>query len=112
MKLKFSRILAAAGALALAAVATTAQARDVYWSVGIHAAPGVAVGLGNVPVYAPQPVYVAPQPVYVAPRPVYVTAPPVYYVQPAPVYYGYGHKHKHKHHHSGRGWHKGHGHRH
>ena len=75
MKLKLSRPLVAAfAALALAGVGTAAQARDnVYWSLGINAAPGVAVGVGN---YAP--VYVAPQPVYVAPQPVYVAPPPVY----------------------------------
>lgn len=90
MKLKLSRILAAAGALALAAGGTAAQARDVYWSVGINAAPGVAIGVANTPpVYvAPAPVYVAPAPVYVAPRPVYYAPAPVYYA-PAPVYYGH-----------------------
>ena len=105
MKLKFSRLLASGAVLALAAVGTAAQARsDVFWSVGINAAPGVAVGVGNAPVYvAPQPVYVAPQPVVVAPRPVYVAPAPVYYA-PAPVsvYYGpgyYGHRHGHRHHH-------------
>jgi hypothetical protein len=112
MKLKFSRILAVAGALALAALGTAAQARDVYWSVGIHAAPGVAVGVGNVPIYAPQPVYVAqpvyvPQPVYLAPRPVYVAPAPVYYARPAPIYYG-PRIHHHRHHGGHRGHHKGH----
>lgn len=105
MKLKFSRVLAAAGALALVAVGTSAQARDVFWSVGITS-PGVAVGVGNAAVYAPAPVYVAPAPVYVAPRPVYVApqpvyvAPPAYYVRPAPVYYTYygdGYTHDHRH---------------
>lgn len=102
--MKTSRAITAFAALALATLAGAAQARDnVYWSIGIDAAPGVSVGVGNHrPVYvAPAPVYVAPAPIYVAPRPVYV-APPVYYVQPAPVYYGQGyghHKHKrHKHH--------------
>lgn len=95
---KLTRPIAAA-ALALAALGTAglAQARDnVYWNIGIDAAPGVTVGLGNVRpvVVAPAPVYVAPQPVYVAPRPVYVQQAPVYYV---PVY-GPKHKHKRKHH--------------
>ncbi|MDO5291023.1 MAG: hypothetical protein Q4F13_15535 [Pseudomonadota bacterium] len=69
----------AAGALGAAGVA---QARDVYWSVGVGG-PGVSVGFGNAP-----PVYVAPQPVYVTPPPVVVRPPrrPVY-VAPAPVYY-------------------------
>jgi len=107
MKLKFSRSLAAAGVVALAALGTAAHARDVYWSVGVNAAPGVAIGVGNAPVYAP-PVYVAPQPVYMAPQPVYVAPQPVYmprpvYVAPAPVYYGYG-PHYH------RGYHRGHRH--
>ena len=116
MKLNLARILAASGVLALAALGSTAQARDnVYWSVGVDAAPGVSIGIGNTrPVYvAPAPVYVAPAPVYVAPRPVYYAQPaPVYYAQPAPVYYAqphYGHPGKRK------GWHKhhhrhGHGH--
>ncbi len=76
-------------ALAAAGTATVAQARsDVFFSIGANVAPGVAVGVSNMPpVYYP-PVYVQPQPVYVAPAPVYYgyAAPPVY-VQPAPVYY-------------------------
>lgn len=104
MKLMRSILLAGAAV----AAASAAQARDnVYWSVGIDAAPGVSVGVGN---YRPQTVYVAPQPVYVAPQPIYVPPPRVYYqpvyVQPAPVYYGYGYapyhgkkwKNKRKHH--------------
>ncbi len=107
MKLNIVRTLASAGAVALATLATGAQARDVYWSVGIDAAPGVSIGVGNT-----RPVYVAPAPVYVAPAPVYVRPAPVYYaepvyVRPAPVYYYgapvyYGHPGKHK------GWHKKH----
>ena len=106
MKLNPARTLAVLGAVALAAFAGAAQARDnVYWSVGIAAAPGVAIGVGNVRpvVVAPAPVYVAPAPVYVAPAPVYIAPAPVYYAQPAPVYYGsyYAHPGKrkgHKHH--------------
>lgn len=108
MKLVRSVLVAGAAMLALAG---TAQARDnVYWSVGIEAAPGVSVGVGNTrPVMvAPAPVYVAPQPVYVAPQPV-VVYPRGYYVQPAPVYYSGGpvyyakpKKWKRHHHH---GWH-------
>lgn len=108
--------LLAAGALGAVGVA---QARDVYWSVGVGS-PGVWVGVGNVPpaYYGPAPVYVQPAPVYVAPRPVYVrprpvyVQPPAYYApprvvyRPAPVYYGPpGHWHKkprkHRRH---RGW--------
>ena len=88
------RILAT-GLLAVGALgaAGMAQARDVYWSVGVGA-PGVAVGVGNAPpvVYAP-PVYYEPPPVYVRPRPVYYGPPPVYYGPPRgyyrhPGYYG------------------------
>jgi hypothetical protein len=117
-----SRFLLAAGLMLVAlAGASVAQARDnVYWSVGVHAAPGVTLGVGNHrPVYAapvyvqPAPVYVQPAPIYVQPAPIYVPAPRVYYPQnyyvqhaPAyPVYYdghrGRGHwhgKHHHKHH--------------
>lgn len=94
---------AAVAALALLAAAP-ARAGDVYWSVGVQAAPGVVVGASNAPpVYVhPQPVYVQPQPVYVQPRPYprsfYVQPTPVY-VQPQPVYpVGYyyvkpGHRH-------------------
>lgn len=106
MKLKLFRALVAAVALAAAGIA--AQARDISWSVGIHAAPGVHVGVGNgyPMVVAPPPVYVAPAPVYYAPPPVYYAPQPVYYVRPAPVYYetyyghpGYGkHRHRHRHH--------------
>jgi hypothetical protein len=88
MKLKLSRPLAATALVALAAMGTAAQARDVFWSLGVEAAPGVSLGVGNTRpvVVAPQPVYVAPQPVYVAPAPVYV-APRRVYVEPAPVIY-------------------------
>ena len=101
--------LLAAGALGAVGVA---QARDVYWSVGVGS-PGVQVGVGNVPpaYYGPAPVYVQPAPVYVRPRPVYVEqpyyyAPPRVVYRPAPVYYGPpGHWHKkprkHRRH---RGW--------
>ena len=76
--------LLAAGALGAVGVA---QARDVYWSVGVGA-PGVSVGVGNAaPYYAPQPVYVSPPPVYVEPRPVYVAPPPPAYYGPPPGYY-------------------------
>lgn len=116
MKLKLSHLIAAAAAL-LAVATGSAQARDVHWNVGIQAAPGVTVGIGNSrPMYvAPAPVYVAPAPVYVAPRvysaPRYYVQPaPVYYAQPAPVYYappvyldhGHGRGHRHHRHHGHR----------
>ncbi|MBX9835781.1 MAG: hypothetical protein K2X65_06355 [Burkholderiaceae bacterium] len=70
--------------------ATTAQASDVYWSLGV-ATPGVVVGVGNgysvyttpQPRYYPQPpsaYFAPPAPVYYAPQqPVYYAPPPVYY---------------------------------
>lgn len=95
------RFLAVAG-LSLASLggASVAQARDnVYWSVGVNAAPGVVLGVGNHrPVYAAPQVYYQPAPVYVQPAPVYVQPAPVYYpqayyAQPAhPVYYDGGHR--------------------
>jgi hypothetical protein len=88
MKLARAILVTAAALLAAAG----AQARDnVYWSVGIEAAPGVTLGVGNTRpvVVAPAPIYMAPQPIYVAPQPV-VVYPRGYYVQPAPVYYAGG----------------------
>ncbi|WP_114973978.1 hypothetical protein [Rhodoferax ferrireducens] len=79
-----SSLVAAAGvAIAALGMTGTAQADNVYWSVGVSS-PGVNVGVANgPPMY--QPVY--QQPVYVEPRPMYRRAPPqVVYVQPAPVY--------------------------
>lgn len=126
-----SMFLKAAALLGLSLAALgSAHARDnVYWSVGVDAAPGVSVGVSNhrQPVYVQQqPVYVAPQPVYVQPAPVYVqphvysqprviySQPHViypgntYYAQPAPVYYGppghWKHRNKHHHKHGGRHW--------
>lgn len=106
MKLKFSHLLGAAAAV-MALAAGSAQARDVYWNVGIDAAPGVSIGVGNHrPVYvAPAPVYY-PAPVYVAQPRYYVQPAPVYY-QPAPVYYGPRHRHGPRH-----GQRHGHGYRH
>jgi hypothetical protein len=83
-------------AAAALGIGNAAHARgDVYWNIGVEAAPGVNIGVGNA-----RPIYVAPAPVYVAPAPVYYAAPPVYYA-PAPVYYGttvyYGPRHRHHH---------------
>nr|WP_247597014.1 hypothetical protein [Hydrogenophaga sp. PAMC20947] len=78
----------AAGGWALSAGASTAQARDVYWSVGVDS-PGVSVGVSNAPpprvVVHPRPVYIEQAPVVVypghrRPRPVYVEQAPVVYV--------------------------------
>lgn len=116
--MKFTRSLfgkaAAVAALALAAVGS-AHARDVFWSVGVQAAPGVTVGVGNARpvVVQPAPVYVQPAPVYAVPQVVY-TQPQVVYTQPRVVYpAGYyapapvvvrpvigirgGHRHHHRH---------------
>lgn len=104
MKLiRFHYLSVAALAFAALGAATSAQARDLHWSLGVHAAPGVTFGVGNSrPVYvAPAPVYMAPPPVYVAPAPVYYgPSYPTYY---APVYYGPrpvvrhpGHHHGHR----------------
>lgn len=99
-----------------------AQARDnIYWNVGVDAAPGVTVGVGNSrPVVVQQaPVYVQPQPIYVAPqvaypREYYYVQPAPVYVRPAPVYqtgyyYGPPGHWKHKDKHNRRHW-KGHHH--
>ena len=42
-------LIAAAGLLGAAGMA---QARDVYWNVGVGG-PGISVGVGNAPVYEP-----------------------------------------------------------
>jgi hypothetical protein len=76
-------IAIAAAACALATGA--AQARgNVFWSIGINAAP-IGVAVSNGPVYAPAPVYVEPAPFYAEPAPFYVEPAPVY--APAPVVY-------------------------
>jgi hypothetical protein len=103
MQSKLFRPLAAAAFVALTAMAGSAQARDnVFFSLGVQAAPGVTLGVSNAPVVA-APVYVMPQPVYVAPQPVYVAPQPVYVAPAAAVYYGPGRR---------VGWHRHHGHRH
>lgn len=108
---RFVSLRAAAAVLALAA-AGAAQAGDVHWSIGVQAAPGVTIGVGNTrPVVVAQapvvvypapvvthrpPVVYAPAPVYVRPAPV-VYAPPVVYVQPRPYGWHRGHRHGHGH---------------
>ena len=77
---KLRRCAFALVAFAALGTAGLAQARsNVYWSVGVNAAPGVALNVGSIPPMVAAPVYVAPAPVYYG--------PPVTYVQPAPVYY-------------------------
>ena len=89
-----SKVLTATLALAGGLAAAGAQARDVYWSIGIQAplhyggTVGTVISNGPVyhsaPVYYPQPVYYDAVPVYY-PQPVYRPAPVVY--APYPVYY-------------------------
>ena len=83
-----SRVAAAALAFAALGVTQTAQARDVYWSIGLSS-PGVQLGVGNGPpavVYQqPYAVYTEQYPVYRERRPVYRDSGPVIYVQPPPV---------------------------
>ncbi len=58
----FAAIAAAAGVgLALLAASGAAQARDVFWSIGVNS-PGVSVGVGAGPgvIYSPPVTYVAP----------------------------------------------------
>ena len=90
--MKFDRSVylkaAAAATVALAALgtATVAQARDnVYWSLGVQAAPGVSIGVGNARPVVLAPAYYAPAPVYVQPQTVYYE--PAYYPSTA-VYVG------------------------
>jgi hypothetical protein len=85
-------VLAATAALAAAPMAHAGD--NVYWSLGVEAAPGVSVGVSNArPVYVqPAPVYMQPAPVIVQAPPRYVMPPPVYvqpnvYYNPPPVYY-------------------------
>jgi hypothetical protein len=113
----FAALAAAAGmGLALLGASGAAQARDVYWSVGVNS-PGVSVGVGAGPgvVYAPPPTFVVPPPppvYYTPPAPVYYGPPPVAYVPPRPVYYapppavygGYGYYNRPPHWHRGGYW--------
>ena len=92
----------AAGMVGLLWSAQSAQANDVYWSIGVHQ-PGVSVGVSNAPQVIVQP---APRVIYAPPRVVY-GAPPVV-VYPQPLYRTQWAPPGHSKH-----WHKGrHGHRH
>lgn len=79
--------LVAVGALALAAVgmATSAQAGDVFWSIGVNS-PGVQLGVANGAPMVMVPVYAEPRVVYRQPRVVYEEPRQVVYVRQAPVY--------------------------
>ena len=77
-------IALAAASCALASGAADARS-NVFWSIGINAAP-VGVAVSNGPIYQPAPVYYEPAPVfYYEPAPVYYEPAPVY-VQPRVVY--------------------------
>ena len=96
--------LAAAAVLGASALAAggAAQARDVFWSVGVGS-PGVQVNASNAPpllyprqvvvvpqpVYYPQPAVVYQQPQVVYGPPVVAYAPTTYYVQSAWAELGY-----------------------
>jgi len=90
------------GALAFASLATAglsvpgiAQARDVYWSVGVNQ-PGVSVGVSNLPYGAG---YAPPRAVYAPGQWVWVPPRPVAYGKPwPPGWYRHGHRHKHHRH--------------
>lgn len=86
--------LATGGLLAAGA----AQARDVYWSIGINA-PVAGVGVGTVISNAPAyPVAVMPAYPMYAPAPVVMVPPPVIAYRPAPRYVAvpvYPHRHGH-----------------
>ena len=81
-----SLVVAASVALATLGMVGSAQAQDVFWSLGLSS-PGVRVGVSNAlpmvvrPTY--QPVY---QPVYQESYPVYAAPQPVVYMRPSPVY--------------------------
>lgn len=83
MRKMIALLITAAGAMA----AGSANAGDVYWSVGISS-PGVGTVISNAPpvVVHPAPVYVAPAPVVYAPPPVVYTPPPRVVYRPVPVY--------------------------
>ena len=87
-----------AGLAGLWMSAQSAQAADVYWSVGVHQ-PGVSVGVSNAPPVvvhtAPHVIYAPPPRVVYGPAPVVVYQQPVYRTQWAPPGHG---KHWHKHH--------------
>jgi hypothetical protein len=111
-------------AATLVLAAAGAQARDVFWSVGINAPihPGVSIGsvISNAPVYHAGPAYYPPMPlaypapVYYQPVPILVRPVPLVYLpQPyyaprrvvyatgwAPSHHGHGHARGHwrKHH--------------
>lgn len=75
---------AMAGALAgtLVVLGSAAQARDVYWSIGISS-PGAQPGWSHA-----APVVVAPAPIYYQSVPPVVYAPPAVVYGPPPVVYG------------------------
>lgn len=77
-------VVAASVAVATLGMVSSAQARDMYWSVGLSS-PGVHVGLSNALPMVVRPMY---QPVYQESYPVYVAPQPVVYLRSAPFYMG------------------------
>lgn len=93
-------LLRATFAAAALLAASIAQAGGpVYYSIDAAVAPGVNVGVSNVPPI-PAPVYVQPAPVVVAPAPVYVQQPG-YVVEYEREHRHEHHKHEHHHHRHG-----------
>lgn len=82
------KIQASIGVLLITAglgAGSTAQAREVYWSVGLSS-PGVQVGVSNAPVIHTRPLVVLQPPVYYSQPPVLYGVPQMVYTQPAVVY--------------------------
>jgi hypothetical protein len=75
--------------------AASANAGDVFWSIGIEApidpyGGSIGATISNAhprPVYRPAPVYVQPAPIYYAPAPVYYHRPAPIIVRPGPIHH-------------------------
>lgn len=91
---------------AAAALAPSAHADGVYWSLGVGS-PGVSANFGNVYPVAPPPVYVVPPPVVYAPPPV-VYAPPRVVYNPGYVTYGGYDRYRNPYWREHRDWHRHH----
>lgn len=117
-----TRVLGAVAVVALAWAASVAgsnahargdaQAKDLYFSVGVTS-PGMSIGVGNLPpppvIYAPPPpVYYRPPQVTYVPAPVVVQRPPVVVYEPYPEWRpprrGLDNHRHHHHHHDNRRW--------
>ena len=98
-----TRLATAALAAGLCGAGGSAQAADVYWSVGVQS-PAVVVGAAN---WATPPVYAVPAPVVAYPQQPRLVAPPppAYQLGWAPP--GYRHHHHHHHWRDDDGWRDG-----